>query len=180
MTARVSALLLAATMLLLAACGGDSAGGASEVPEGYQLIDHPDVVLAIPTGWTLVDIDASEVQGSNVAQYDSPESPALTMLLWRWGQPAEPGDVVLATGVVVARRELNPGFKYLANEPVEVSGADDAHLKQVQWESGPTTVYQTVVAARLGEKAVVVTFAGTGEHPPDEAVEVALDTMRLR
>jgi hypothetical protein len=172
---------MAAASLLFAvtACSGGSEDVT--VPEGYQLIEHPLVEVAIPDTWTprstdLPDPDAVQLQVPEVD--DELQVGAAVYQRSESAPGAEEVAGVVVSSVMVATQDRDQTDR----RQVSVDGADDAFLLQVQAPSPQfdEPVRLTVIAAMTDEgEPVVVRLLGTEEHIPDEVIATILDTMRV-
>jgi hypothetical protein len=185
---RTSVLTLGAVgLLLLTACdGGSDGGGETTVPEGYQLISHPDAEVAVPEDWSLVDdppLAEADADAVEVAPPDVPGGVQLGASLWRYSEPVPEGATVAAANNLAASLLGAPGYEELRREPVDVAGSDEAHLIQVRVEAtalgGAETIATYVVARLDASTAVALRLLGPEEYVPAEAVDVALETFRV-
>lgn len=165
-------------LVLLTACSGGGSS-ASEVPDGYQLVEHPDVSFAVPDSWEAGTSDMVDVDPESL-QYGPADAPvdAVGALVFRAVDEADPEG--LATVNMAVLTQNAEGAEQTRREFVEVAGADEAFLLQSVAQSEPLggEVRMTYVTAQVGEDQVVaVRLIGTEEQFSDDDLQVLLDTM---
>lgn len=186
MTVRSSTLVRVLSVLLLAAvavgCGSDE---TAEAPDGFRLIEHPEAVVAVPDAWTdgdpgeFLDADPDYVEltiadppddgrfGARLGHYDRTQE--------RTFRDAE-DPVSLDVGVYPQDREQ------LRRESIEIDGADEGFLLQIQADSPVVDepVRVTFVSGLREDGAVILlTITGTASQIPDDVIATMVDSLTL-
>jgi hypothetical protein len=170
----VTALLFAVT-----ACSGGS--DETAVPEGYQLVAHPLVEVAVPETWTPRSTDLSDPDAVQLQVPEVDEEVQVGAAVYQREESA-PGAEEVAGVVMSSVMTAAQSREQTDRRQVAVDGADDAFLLQVQAPSPQfeQPVRLTVIAAMTGDgEPVVVRLLGTEEHIPDEVIATVLDSMRV-
>ena len=168
-------------LFALTACSGGGSA-ASEIPDGYQLVEHPDVAFALPASWEPGSSDMVDVDPDSL-QYGPPDAAvdAVGALVFRAVEETDPEG--LATVNMTVLTQNAQGAEQTRRESVDIAGAEEGFLLQNVAESEALggEVRMTYVTALVGEGQVVaVRLIGTEEQFGDDDLQVLLDTMEVR
>lgn len=166
-------------LFALAACSGG--GSAAEVPDGYQLVEHPDVSFAVPTAWEPGTSDMADVDPESL-QYGPPDAAVdvVGALVFRAVDENDPEGLATVNMAVLTQNAT--GAEQTRRESVDIAGAEEGFLLQNVAESEVLggEVRMTYVTALIDEGQVVaVRLIGTEEQFGDDDLQVLLDTMEV-
>ena len=171
-------LALALLMALTACSGGGSS--ASEVPDGYQLVEHPDVSFAVPAAWEPAASDMVDVDPESL-HYGPPDAAVAAVGALVFRAVDETDAEGLATVNMAVLTQNAQGAEQTRREFVDVAGAEEGFLLQnvAQSDALGGEVRMTYVTALLDEEVVAIRLVGTEEQISDEDLQVLLDTMAV-
>jgi hypothetical protein len=175
---RVLATTVASLLFTVVACSGTE---EAAVPEGYQLVEHPLAVVAVPDTWTTRGTDLPDPDAVQLQVPEVDEELQVGGAVYRHDDAADSAEGV-ALVTLEALLQAAQEREQTERREVRIDGADDAFLLQAQ---APSSLFDepvrfTVIAARDGDGApVVVRLLGTEEHVPDDVIETVLETMRV-
>lgn len=174
------------TVVAVAVLAGCSGGATAEVPDGYQLIEHPQASVAIPEAWSRTEkaqVLKAEPEAAVYVEDDAPEGMALGASLWRYSEPMPPQGASVALRLILAEFLGLPGFEELSNEPIEVTGADDAQMVVARLDApeelGGFPVRTVFIGAQDGDRVMIFRLIGDDDTFTDEDVAVARRTLRV-
>jgi hypothetical protein len=165
--------LLLVLGLAVAAC---SSGGA-EIPDGFQVVEHPHGSVALPSDWELAaDAPLIEDVDPEAVRYQIPGLPEELQIGGTvFAVPIAPGTSESAA-IQYSRPMVSlPGSEQTRREPIDVAGTDDATIIEVRAPSPPLDgreVRGTYVAATAEEGiSLVVRLLGPTDVLTDELVD---------
>lgn len=169
-----------AAAALLGACSSEGA-----VPEGYQQVDHPEASVVAPSDWTSGDAGDLAEADPDIVDLREPEAGTdlpVGLRLWHYGR-TEQETFSSAEGPAGLQAALLPADReQLRREEIDVAGADDGFLLQLQAQSeafDDPLRFTYVVGQRADRQAIMVSIVGTAELVPDDVVETIVDSFRV-
>lgn len=167
--------------LLVTACGG----GGAEVPDGYQVVEHPRGSVAVPSEWEAAD-DAPGIDDVDPAavRYQVPGSPEQLQIGATIFAVPSAGGTSEAAAVQYSLPMVNlDDSEQTRREPTEVAGTDDATLIEVRAPAPALDgqeVRGTYVSARAEDGvSLVVRLLGPTDVLTDDVVEDILGSIEV-
>lgn len=167
--------------LLMTACGD----AGPQVPDGFQVVDHPRGSVALPADWDRAD-DAPVIDDvdPDAARYQIPGSPDELQIGATIFAVPSPGGNSEAVAVMYSMPMVNlEDAEQTRREPTEVAGTADATLIEVRAPSPPLDgqeVRGIYVAARHEDGvSLVVRLLGPTDVLTDELVEDVLGSIEV-
>lgn len=176
--ATVLAIVVAAVSLLACSTGADT-------PDGYQRIEHPEATIVVPDEWETGDPgDMAEIDPDiiDVRLPGAPDGLPIGVRLWHYGR-SEQQLFLSAEEPAGLQSALLPASRdQLRREEVEVPGAEDGFLLQLEADSSALDepVRATyVVGRRSDQQAIMLSILGTAEQIPDEVIDTIAGSLQL-
>lgn len=163
---------------------GAVADDATDAPDGFTIVSHPEARVAMPDDWTegdpgdLVEADPDIVDRRIPAPDDQPFGARLN----HYDRTEERTFDSAEEPALLQAGLLPPEQEQTRREEVEVAGAAEGFLLQVEADS--TLVDQPVrftyvVGLREDGAAFLLSIVGTAEQVPDDVVSTMVDTFAL-